>query len=106
MSTKEQRKRFKAYCDEHDRRFQAWVEAGYPRLPHTGFLPIPADLVGLTCGAKTRAGTPCKLTSIYRNCRCKYHGGLSTGPKTEEGKKKSSINGKKPMKEEKLQRIS
>ncbi|MDT3251691.1 HGGxSTG domain-containing protein [Serratia sp. root2] len=24
-----------------------------------------------TCGAKTRAGTPCKMRSIYANRRCK-----------------------------------
>ncbi len=48
-----------------------------------------------TCGAKTRASTPCKITTIYENGRCKFHGGLSTGPKTEEGKKRSSMNAKK-----------
>jgi len=47
------------------------------------------------CGAKTRAGTPCKMTAIYENGRCKLHGGLSTGPKTKEGKKRSSMNAKK-----------
>lgn len=48
-----------------------------------------------TCGAKTRAGTSCKITTIYENGRCKFHGGLSSGPKTEEGKKRSSMNAKK-----------
>ena len=32
------------------------------------------------CGAKTRKGTPCKAQSLA-NGRCKYHGGLSTGPR-------------------------
>lgn len=36
------------------------------------------------CGAKTRAGTPCRCFAL-RNGRCKLHGGLSTGPKTSEG---------------------
>ena len=45
------------------------------------------------CGAKTRAGTPCKQRRLYRNGRCKLHGGKSTGPVTEEGKKKVSLNG-------------
>ena len=45
------------------------------------------------CGAKTRAGTPCKRKDLYINGRCKMHGGLSTGPKTKKGKKKSSQNG-------------
>lgn len=39
-----------------------------------------------TCDAKTRQGTPCKNTRLYKNGRCKNHGGLSTGPRTEEGK--------------------
>jgi hypothetical protein len=56
----------------------------------------------MTCGAKTRAGTPCKLTVIYENGRCKFHGGLSTGPKTHEGKKRSSMNGFKPKKTKRL----
>jgi len=46
-----------------------------------------------TCGAKTRAGTPCKQRAIYRNGRCKFHGGLATGPKTEAGRAQSRING-------------
>ncbi len=46
-----------------------------------------------TCGAKTRAGTPCKQRAIYRNGRCKFHGGLATGPKTEMGRAQSRING-------------
>jgi len=45
------------------------------------------------CGAKTRAGTPCKRKDIYENGRCPLHGGLSTGPRTPEGKKRSAQNG-------------
>lgn len=41
------------------------------------------------CGAKTRTGAPCKNMRLYPNGRCKNHGGLSTGCKTEEGKRKS-----------------
>ena len=49
-----------------------------------------------TCGAKTRRGTPCKIkTDTYRckngKWRCRYHGGLSTGPKTPEGKARSGL---------------
>ena len=53
------------------------------------------DAKGGTCNAKTRAGTSCKQRGLYTNGRCKLHGGLSTGPKTEEGKKKSALNGLK-----------
>lgn len=38
------------------------------------------------CGAKTRKGTPCRAKPIPGKARCKFHGGLSTGPRTPEGK--------------------
>lgn len=47
------------------------------------------------CNAKTRKGTPCQIRTIYKNGRCKLHGGLSTGPKTKKGKAASRRNGKK-----------
>jgi hypothetical protein len=37
------------------------------------------------CGAKTRPGTPCRRP-VMQNGRCRLHGGLSTGPKTPEGR--------------------
>lgn len=39
------------------------------------------------CGARTRKGTPCQCKAL-RNGRCKLHGGLSTGAKTPEGRRK------------------
>ena len=48
------------------------------------------------CGAKTRKGSPCKQLGIYENGRCHLHGGLSTGPKTLEGKRRSALNGHCP----------
>ena len=48
------------------------------------------------CGAKTRKGTPCQAPAVWnlerdkpRNGRCRMHGGLSSGPRTEEGKRRS-----------------
>ncbi len=58
-------------------------------------------LFKVVCGAKTRSsGQPCRITEIYANGRCKYHGGLSTGPKTAAGKQRSAQNGfrSKPIK--------
>lgn len=40
----------------------------------------------VTCGAKTRKGTPCRAKSEPGRKRCRFHGGLSTGPKTAEGR--------------------
>ena len=37
------------------------------------------------CGAQTRTGQPCKMRALA-NGRCKFHGGFSTGPKTETGR--------------------
>lgn len=45
------------------------------------------------CGAKTRAGS-CQQSALA-NGRCKWHGGKSTGPKTEAGKAQSRANGAK-----------
>lgn len=39
------------------------------------------------CGALTRRGTPCQRKALA-NGRCPNHGGLSTGPKTEAGRKR------------------
>ena len=41
------------------------------------------------CGAKARTGKPCKAPGIGRGGRCKRHGGMSTGPKTQDGKERS-----------------
>lgn len=48
------------------------------------------------CGAKCRDGHPCKAQILVDsktgkpiNRRCRMHGGLSTGAKTQEGKDKS-----------------
>jgi hypothetical protein len=41
------------------------------------------------CGAKTRQqGRPCIMTAL-RNGRCRFHGGMSKGPTTPEGKAKA-----------------
>lgn len=42
------------------------------------------------CGAKTRKGRPCRMKSEPGKRRCKFHGGMSTGPKTAEGKARIS----------------
>lgn len=43
---------------------------------------------GRTCGAKTRQGTPCRMQPMPWSKRCRLHGGLSTGPKTPEGRER------------------
>lgn len=88
------RKLWRAYLAECERISSEWAARGY-RYPAPARPAFPEELRGLACGAKTRAGTPCKLTGIYGNGRCKLHGGLSTGPKTPEGRAKMADNGRK-----------
>ena len=38
------------------------------------------------CGARTRSNSLCAKHPIKGKRRCRLHGGLSTGPKTEAGK--------------------
>ena len=38
------------------------------------------------CGAKTRSGAPFAKFPMEGKRRCRLHGGLSTGPKTNEGR--------------------
>jgi len=47
------------------------------------------------CGARCRDGSPCQAPAVWDrrldgpvNGRCRMHGGLSTGPKTEEGRQR------------------
>ena len=39
------------------------------------------------CGASTRAGGSCQAKALPGSTRCKLHGGMSTGPKSESGRK-------------------
>ena len=87
------RERLRDYLLARDTVMKAWGARGYA-YPPPSFTPMPSELASMTCEAKTRAGTPCKLKVIYANGRCKFHGGLSTGPKTEVGKEQARINGR------------
>lgn len=55
---------------------------------------VPADYAGddpALCNARTKTGRPCRAVALAHG-RCKWHGGLSTGPKTPEGKAKVTLN--------------
>lgn len=108
MTGAERRRTYRAYQKERDRiakerqrletqYAKAWFAAWpYGRVA-TPVLPDFPDPIfaGLTCEAKTRAGTPCKRRDLHNNLRCRLHGGLSTGPKTKAGKAKAAMNGAK-----------
>jgi hypothetical protein len=40
----------------------------------------------LLCGAKTRDGGSCQVRAEPGKTRCRFHGGKSTGPKTQAGR--------------------
>ena len=92
---KQRRARWRGYHRACNEIRAAWAARGYQYPPPT-FATFPDDLRGLTCGAKTLAGTPCKQTGIYENGRCKFHGGLSTGPTSDAGKARAAMNGLLP----------
>jgi len=53
---------------------------------------VGKSLYSKRCGAYARStGLPCKAKALP-NGKCRNHGGLSTGPKTAEGKLKSLMN--------------
>jgi hypothetical protein len=88
------RKRWKAHWRKVDEiRAQARARGLLPGQYSTPRLPD--ELREMSCGAKTRAGTACKLRDLYSNGRCKFHGGLATGPTSEAGRDQARINGKK-----------
>jgi len=97
-------------CD-HDEpnRLSAWsvdsrlqplfLELAVPRQPH----PTEASLLNVCtdvandwrmhmssplCGARTRRGTACIMRVEPGRRRCRLHGGRSTGPKTQEGRRR------------------
>ena len=39
-------------------------------------------------GARTRAGGSCKAKAVRGKARCRMHGGLSTGPRSVEGRER------------------
>lgn len=66
---------------------ESWcARLGALGLNHTG-APLEKPLRP-KCGAKTRAGTPCQARVVPGKRRCRMHGGLSTGPKTDEGRER------------------
>lgn len=52
---------------------------------------MPINVTVKLCGAKSRRNNnqPCRQPAM-KNGRCRMHGGKSTGPKTEQGKKKAA----------------
>lgn len=60
------------------------------RVMESGAAPLPRWLeraLAGRCGAYARStGQPCRAWGLGRGGRCKNHGGMSTGPRTPEGR--------------------
>ncbi|MFH1254649.1 MAG: HGGxSTG domain-containing protein [bacterium] len=56
-----------------------------------GLLLAKVLLQAKRCGAKSRRNNhqPCRQPAM-KNGRCRLHGGLSTGPKTQQGKERAA----------------
>lgn len=54
--------------------------------------------VGKRCAAKTRSGSLCQAKRVPGRKRCRMHGGMSTGPKTELGRQRIAEAQKKRWK--------
>ena len=62
------------------------------RAKESGSLPA-GNKARVVCGARRRRdGQPCQGLSVPGKRRCKWHGGASTGPRTEEGRARSMTN--------------
>ena len=48
------------------------------------------ELRNKPCGARTRTGQPCRRKGLGKGGRCPNHGGMSTGPRTPEGRARLS----------------
>ncbi len=73
---------------------QLWVHIAVARLLFRPPAGVPKRALS-RCGARCRDGHRCRAKAVWdadrdapRNGRCRLHGGLSTGPKTSEGRRR------------------
>ena len=65
----------------------------FARANESGSLPTGANQTRVICGAKRRRdGQPCQGLSVPGKRRCKWHGGASTGPRTQQGRATAVAN--------------
>ncbi|WP_371922636.1 HGGxSTG domain-containing protein [Simiduia sp. 21SJ11W-1] len=92
LTEQQRRVLLRQYFQQQRASWLRWWNEGQRNGPKPT-VAFPDACRGLRCGAKTRAGTPCKNSGTdYPNGRCRFHGGPSTGPRTSEGKARASRN--------------
>ena len=90
----ELRRRYRAYLRAR-REWESESRGLFPGHPQYRRPPrCPPECADLRCGATTRRGTACQRKDIGAGGRCKLHGGMSTGPRTRKGKRRSALNAK------------
>lgn len=61
--------------------------------PPKGQAKATGSMIRVTCGARRRRdGLPCQALSVSGKRRCKWHGGASTGPRTDAGHARAIAN--------------
>jgi excisionase family DNA binding protein len=63
----------------HERPGRGWLRNGNP---------VGDPRSSPRCGARTRKGTACQGPAVRGRRRCRMHGGVSTGPRTAEGRER------------------
>ena len=73
-------------CHTRNARPRALARITSELLPPKAALRVP-------CGARRRRdGLPCEALSVPGKRRCRWHGGYSTGPRTEDGRARALAN--------------
>jgi hypothetical protein len=74
--------------DEKEKKRKVGKPKAPDNLEHRGAYEPPKDFSSqgrAYCGAKRQDGGVCKSLKTLANGRCKFHGGMSTGPKNNSG---------------------
>ncbi len=51
----------------------------------------PTGISKRICGARKKDGSRCRSKALHRGSKCKFHGGLSTGARTPEGRARAIV---------------
>lgn len=83
--------------------FYDWLDAGAPALDGRSLWSrllwarrplLPCEKPRKACGARCKkTGQPCSLTLVYRNGRCRMHGGWSCGPHRRHNRRRGKYHG-------------
>ena len=96
LGTSQQHALLKRWRRAWRRQAEAWKRRYGDSVPAPLFPIFPSELCGMRCGARTRAGKPCRRAGLFPSGRCRLHGGRSTGTRSVQGKRVAAANGHCP----------